>query len=102
MEGHDGLDPVLMARREDMSVVVELSLRELALGWLDAGPFDAEPESVKPETSQEGDVLAKSVVEVTSVTRWLQAGGALPVLPFPPVAVDVAAFDLVRPRRRAD
>src|SRR5262249_35699143 len=47
-------------------------------------------------------VLAEAVVEVARVTRSLQARSSVLPLPLPPVAVDVATFDLVGARRGAD
>src|SRR5262249_28010756 len=102
LEGDDGRDPVLMARCQHPSIVVQLGLGELTFGWLDSCPLDAEPEAVEAKTGHERQVLAEAVVEVARVTRSLQARSSVLPLPLPPVAVDVATFDLVGARRGAD
>src|SRR5262249_58665245 len=102
LEGDDGRDPVLMARCQHPSIVVQLGLGELTFGWLDSCPLDAEPEAVEAKTGHERQVLAEAVVEVARVTRSLQARSPVLPLPLPPAAVDVATFDLVGARRGAD
>jgi len=93
---------VLAAGGEHAPVVIERRARELALGRLDARPLDAEAEGVVPEVSLQRDVRAVAVVEVAGVARRLEARRALFVLPPPPVAVGVAAFDLVGRHRGAE
>src|SRR5256885_707173 len=51
---------------------------------------------VDAEPGHQRDVLLIPVVEVARVARWLHARRSRAVLPFPPVAVGIAAFDLVR------
>jgi len=87
---------MLVAGLEHSPVMVELCARELALDRLDASPFDPEPESVEAEAGQHCNVLLVPVVEVAGVAGGLFADGAFPVLPPPPIAVGVAALDLVR------
>src|SRR5438309_3186738 len=91
----DGRDPLLAAGGEHAPVVVERRARELALGRLDARPLDPEAECVVAQVSLQRDVFAVAVVEVAGVARRLDARRHLFVLPPPPVAVGVAALDLV-------
>src|ERR1700730_9746901 len=94
VEGEDGEDAVLVARREHPAVMLERRARELPFGGLDARPLDAESEGVEPEVALQRDVLSIAVVEVAGVAGRLPARGAGLVLPPPPVAVGVAALDL--------
>ena len=82
--------------------MVELGGRELPFGRLDAGPLETETECVEAEPGGQLGVLPVAVVEVAGVARGLPAGGSLTVLPLPPVAVDVATFDLVSRLRGSD
>jgi len=101
MEGQDRRHRIAMARLQHSPVVVELSGRELAFGRLDARPLDAEPEGVHAKARQHGDVVGVPVVEVAGVARRFPAERPFAVLPPPPVAVRVAALDLVGADRRA-
>ena len=102
VEGEDRRDAVLVAGVEHPPVMVELGGRELTAGGLDACPLDAEPERVEAQPREHCDVVAIAVVEVACVARGLDAGAAVAVLPPPPVAVRVAALDLVRADRGAE
>src|SRR5438093_5483159 len=76
--------------------MVERGVRELVLLRLDARPLDAEAECIEAEPGHHLDVLSIPVVEVACVARRFDAGRPWAVLPVPPVAVGISAFDLVR------
>src|SRR5256712_2507561 len=76
--------------------MVERGVRELVLLRLDARPLDAEAECIEAEPGHHLDVLSIPVVEVASVARGFDARRPRTVLPFPPVAVGIAALHLVR------
>jgi hypothetical protein len=101
MEGQDRRHGIAVAGLQHAAVVVELSSRELAFGRLDPRPLDAETEGVHAKAGQHGDVVFVPVVEVAGVARWLPAERPFAMLPPPPVAVRVAALDLVGADRRA-
>src|SRR2546426_5201718 len=82
--------------------MVERGVRELVVLRVDPGPLDAEAECIEAESGHQRDVLSIPVVEVASVARRLDARCPWAVLPFPPVAVGVSAFDLVRRGCRAE
>jgi hypothetical protein len=77
------------------AVVVDGRGRPLARLGLDAAPLGREAVRAQPEVGDEGEVLVRAVPRVAGVARRLGAGGALGVLPGPPVVVPVAALDLV-------
>src|SRR5690606_300106 len=97
----DGRDAGLEARVDHAPVVRELGPRDLALRGIDGGPRDGEPVGVEAGVRQEADVLGVAVVAVDGVAGALRAQRARDVLLGPPVAVDVAALDLVRGGRGA-
>ena len=82
-------------------VVVELVLRDGAVLGLDPRPLDGVPVGVEPEARQRGDVLRVAAVVVAGDATPVDARGVRTLLPVPPVAVGVAALDLVGRRRRA-
>src|SRR5256884_7127112 len=96
MERHQRRDPVLPAGGQNTAVMVERRVRELVLLRLDPGRLEAEAECIEAEPGHQRDVLSIPVVEVARVARWLYARRSRAVLPFPPVAGGIAAFDLVR------
>src|SRR5438128_2721572 len=102
MERHDRHDPVLPAGGKNSAVMVERGVRELIFLRLDPGPLDAEAECIEAEPSHQRDVLAIPVVKVASVARRLHARRPWAVLPIPPVAVGIAALDLMRRRCGAE
>ena len=95
MEGDDRRDAVLPAGGALAAVVVEGGGREQAFFRLDPGPLDAEAIGVEAELGEEGDVVAVPVVLVAGVAARLRARRAFGVLEGPPVAVPVAALDLM-------
>src|SRR5256714_10006978 len=95
MEGHDRREPMLAAAEQHATIVVQRRPRELALLGLNPRPLDAEAQGVEADSRHQDDVVAIAVVDIARVTGGFDAGGAGRVLPRPPVAVDVASFDLV-------
>ena len=101
VEGDDRRHRVALTSFQHPPVVVELGDRELALGGLDACPLDAKSEGVHAEAGQHRYVVGVPVVEVAGIAGRLPAKGPFAVLPPPPIAVGIAALDLVGADRRA-
>src|ERR1700730_4409653 len=95
VEREDWRDGMPVTGLQHPPVVVERGTRELTLGRFDASPLDAESKCVHAEMREHCDVFFVTVIEVASVAGRLSAKGSLPVLPPPPIAVGVAALDLV-------
>src|SRR5256884_3129071 len=95
MEGQDRGEPMLAAAEQRVAKVVNGRPRDVAPLGLDPGPPDAEAQGVEADSRHQDDVVAIAVVDIARVTGGFDAGGTGRVLPRPPVAVDVASFDLV-------
>src|SRR6266536_703445 len=80
---------------QHLPVVVDLRRVELAGGRLDARPLDREPVRTVPQPVQELEVLPKAMVLVAGRVGAVAVQDAAALLELPPVAVVVAALDLV-------
>src|SRR5262249_28892100 len=101
VEGDDGRDTVLQARRAHATVVVEMGAREVAVLRLDAAPLQREAVGVEAQAREQRHVLAVAMVVIAGVGTGLRAWRAGGVLPRPPVVVPVAPLDLMRRGRGA-
>src|SRR3569623_1873325 len=100
-EGHDRPQPSGATRFEHPRIMVELSIGEVTLAWLDPRPFDAEPIAIESEIGGDRDILGVTVIAVASVARPFLEDGGLEVLHQPGVAVDIVALTLMRRDRSA-
>ena len=73
VKGHHGDDPLLAARGQHPTVMVEGGQRELALRGLDPRPLDAESKRRQPDIGHQRYVLSITVVEVACIPRRLDA-----------------------------
>jgi hypothetical protein len=96
VQRHHGGDAALDRAFDHAPVVIEVGLRHLAAGGLDAGPFDAEPVGAQPGPGQEVHVDRPAVVAVGGRAARFTSDAVTALLEGPPVAVGVVALCLVR------
>ena len=102
VEGDDRSQSKLPTGGQYAPVMVERRDREFAFLRFDPGPFDAEAKGIEAESRHQGDVVAVTVIEVAGIAGGLDAWRAVAMLPLPPIAVGIAAFDLMGRRRSAE
>jgi len=86
---------------QHLPVVLDLGAVEVALGGLHPGPLDRQPVRVVVQPAQLGEVLPEPPVLVAGRVGAVAGQDATALLELPPVAVVVAALDLVRRRGAA-
>ena len=96
MEGDHRLDALLTKLAQHVAVVTDLARVELAPRRFDSRPLDRQPVGVLVHLSEQREVLAIAVVVIAGDGGRIAVGdpSRLP-LEFPPVAVLVAALNLV-------
>ena len=95
MQGHHGHQSASMARFDHAAIVIESGSRELARGGFNSCPLDRKPVRVETQRLNDVQVILVAVPRVTRITTGGLAQGVGLVFISPPVAIGIAALDLV-------